>query len=578
MTVEKTCVLIVGGSLVGLSTALFLALHGVPCVLVEPHIGSHPHPRAIGYTSRTLEILHTAGIELPEVPRGFRLSRARVESLAGKWHDATEWTPKKPAADTRGARNAPSHDDAQGQAATPANARSRREASPYYGAAIAQDVLEPKLRDGARARGAELRLGTELVRFSQDEDGVTAVLRERDNERGGGHGSEREYELRADYMVACDGNRSTVREALGIPRRGPGLLQVMRSVLFRAPLQEYLAKGISQFEIEQPETDGRPALSAFLTTYGDGRWVLMFKDDVERDEATLRAAIEQAVGRNDLPVEILTTGRWELTALVAERFREGRVFLAGDAAHTLPPTRGGYGANTGIHDAHNLAWKLKAALNGALRDSAEPSPNATPRGSAEPSPNATPRGSEGPSATSTADALLDTYDAERRPVAWTRLEQTFARPDYAAFARGFADGVEILDETAIELGQLYRTLADDPSLPDAARPDEWRGQPGTRAPHVWLDGDDTIGRPLGTPTSPASTLDWFGHGWVLVAADDAWRAEHAASIHTTIAASDITVVHANERVREAFGLTPTGAALVRPDGYIAWRRDSAARS
>lgn len=492
MSGENTGVLVVGGSLVGLSTALFLSMNELPCVLVDPHARSHPHPRAIGYTPRTLEVLHTAGITLPEVPRGFRLSRARVESLAGEWHDATEWTPKKPAA----APPPPSD-----------------EASPYVGAAIAQDLLEPKLREGARARGADLRLGTELVSFTQDAAGVTALLRER--------ASGREYEMRADYMIACDGNRSSVREALGIERRGPGLLQVMRSVLFRAPLEQYLARGVSQFEIGE----------TFLTTYGDGRWVLMFKDDVERDEATLRAAIQRAIGRTDLPIEIITTGRWELTALIAERFREGRVFLAGDAAHTLPPTRGGYGANTGIHDAHNLAWKLKAVRDGADA------------------------------------ALLETYDAERRPIAWTRLEQTFARPDYAAFARGFADGVEILDETAIELGQLYRTLADDPSLPEAARPNEWRGQPGTRAPHVKLD-DGT------------STLEWFGHGWALVAgsAEALQRISEIQCIGPLQCIGSLQRIDparrhvASEGVRAAFGLGPHGIAVVRPDGYIAWRK------
>ena len=207
------------------------------------------------------------------------------------------------------------------------------------------------LRDRATALGAELRLGTELLRFEQDQAGVTAWVREK--------ASGREYTIRAAYMIAADGSRSEVRKALGIGRTGPGHLQTMRSVLFRAPLEQYLEKGISQFEIEQPD------LRAFLTTYGDGRWVLMFMDDLERDEPTLLSAIEQAIGRSDLAIEILTTGRWELSALITDRFAVGRVFLAGDAAHTLPPTRGGFGANTGIHDAHNLAWKLAAVLSGA---------------------------------------------------------------------------------------------------------------------------------------------------------------------------------------------------------------------
>ncbi|HEY2370527.1 MAG TPA: FAD-dependent monooxygenase [Polyangiaceae bacterium] len=486
MKSHETPVLIVGGSLVGLSAAMLLGVHGVRAVLVEPHLGSSPHPRAIGYTPRTMEVFAQAGIvsKIPRIPPGFRLIRQRVESLAGKWFESSSWTPAKPGR---------------------AEPEIEIEHSPYTGAAIAQDALEPILREHARELGADLRLGTSLVSFEQDGDGVTAHLRDR---------SGREHTLRAAYMIAADGNESGVREALGVRRKGPGHLITMRSVLFRAPLESYLERGVSQFDIEQP------GLDAFLTTYGDGRWVLMFKDDVERDADTLRACITKAVGA-DVPIEIITTGRWELTALVADAFSAGRVFLAGDAAHTLPPTRGGYGANTGIHDVHNLAWKLARVL-------ADKAPH----------------------------ALLDSYDTERRPIAWTRLEQTFARPDYAKHGRGFAADVEILDETAIELGQIARSsviLGSDTNVPVAARPDVWRGEPGTRAPHVRV--------------GEGSALDAFGRAFVLVTGDAAWR----------VAAERVglDVLDANDAVSDAFGIGAVGASLVRPDGVVAWRTTDA---
>jgi hypothetical protein len=241
----------------------------------------------------------------------------------------------------------------------------------------------------------------------------------------------------------------------------------------------------------------------------------MFLDEKERTETELREAILLATGRPDVPVEIITTGRWELAALVANQFSKGRVFLAGDAAHTLPPTRGGYGANTGIADAHNLAWKLAAVLKGA-----------------------------------SSPKLLDTYDAERNPVAWTRLEQTFARPDYARFTREF-ENVAILDDVAMEFGQLYRSegiIGAGPELPAAARPDEWAGQPGTRAPHVWLSKEK-------------SSLDIVNE-WVLIAGDAKW----------VEAAKGLPVeVHVLPELRPVFGLDEQGASLVRPDGVIAWR-------
>jgi putative polyketide hydroxylase len=317
--------------------------------------------------------------------------------------------------------------------------------------------------------------------------------------------------------------------ALGIGRGGRGHLRTLRSVLFRAPLEQYLAAGVGQFEIEQP------GLKAFLTTYGDGRWVLVFQDDIERDADTLKALVTKAIGREDMPIEIITTGRWELSALIADSFTSGRVFLAGDAAHTLPPTRGGYGANTGIEDAHNLAWKLGAVL----------SPQSTPE-------------------------LLATYDAERRPIAWLRHDQTFARPDYKAYVGAGAADVPIIDDDAMELGQLYRSTAvcdAGRDLPPALRPDQWAGQPGTRAPHVWITRNG----------ERASTLDLVGVGWALLTADEHWR-EVAANVSRTMGVALTCVcigsdVHAPapEAFGTAFGLEATGASLIRPDGYVGWR-------
>jgi putative polyketide hydroxylase len=490
-------VLIVGGSLVGLSAAMFLAARGVQCVVVERHKASALHPRAVGFTARTLEMFDTAGLRsVPDAPASFRLRRMRVESLTGHWFEESEWTPKSAA-----------------EIAT-------AEWSPHTGAAIAQDRLEPMLRERASALGATLHLGTELVRFEDDAGGVTAIIR-------GADGNERT--VRARFMIACDGTRSTVREALAIERHGIGLIQVMRSVLFRAELDQY-QRGVQQFEIRQP------GLEAFLTTYGDGRWVLMFHDDHERDDASLREAITRAVGK-PVPIEILTTGRWELSALIADRYAKGHVFLAGDAAHTLPPTRGGYGANTGIGDAYNLAWKLAAVITGE------------------------------------SDArLLDSYDEERRPIAHFRYQQTFARPDYARFADDTLRAIPLVDPVAIEVGEIYRSsviLGAGPELPLARRPEDWRGQPGTRMPHrqVVVNGENK------------STLELVGRSWVLVSAGEAWRGAVTRlrdQIGIRLESVDLGEQLASEDrdlVMRDLGIGASGASLVRPDGVVAWRSD-----
>jgi putative polyketide hydroxylase len=498
---EAVPVLIVGGSLVGLSTAMFLAARGVDCMVVERHQGSSPHPRARGFTQRTLEMFDTAGLRnLPEIPASFTthtVRRVRAESMAGAWMEEIDWTPK-------------------GAVSPPEDPLSSR--SPHTGAALAQDQLEPLLRQRALELGAVLCLGTEFVRFEDRDDGIVAWLKD-------SQGTERT--VRASFLIGCDGNRSVVREALGITRQGIGILQVMRSVLFRAELECY-RRGVGQFEIKQPDLD------AFLAGYGDGRWVLMFRDDAERDEAALEAAIQRAIG-TPVPAEILTTGRWELTALIADHFRKGRVFLAGDSARTLPPTRGGYGANTGIADAFNLAWKLAAVLSGQSQAS-----------------------------------LLDSYEEERKPIAWMRFQQTFARPDYARYADDVLRATPLLDPIAVELGELYRSSIIEQGgsdLPPARRPEEWQGQPGTRAPHRVVTRDG----------APISTLDLYGAGWVLVSSSEAW-CEAATHIQdrTGIPVSPIKLRATLGQddgvlVEKDLGIGDQGASLVRPDGVIAWR-------
>ncbi len=133
-------------------------------------------------------------------------------------------------------------------------------------------------------------------------------------------------------MIAADGGRSSIRETSGTSRKGGGHIRTARSVLFRVPLDEDPESGFSQFEIRQ---DG---LEAFLATYKDGRWVPMFGDDMELEETALRKVIYQAIGRNDVNVEIVATGRWEITGLIADHFSSGRVFLVGDAVHTASNT------------------------------------------------------------------------------------------------------------------------------------------------------------------------------------------------------------------------------------------------
>lgn len=489
---KHTPVIIVGGSLVGLSASLFLSWRGVSSIVVEKHHGSSPHPRAMGFTETTIEHYRAVGIAdyIPQTHPDTQLRRVRVKCLAADWTEEIEWTP--------------------GEAAK----RSSR-LSPCSGAAIAQDKLEPLLRKTAENMGAELRPGVELIGFRQDQSQVVATLRE--------WGSGAQYEVSADYMIAADGATSSIREALAIKRSGVGHLRMLRSVLFSCPqADEYLARGPQQYVIEQEN------FRAFLTTYGDSRWVLMFNDDKDRSHKELCDAVRHALGR-EMKFSIIMTGRWEMAGRIADTYSKGRVFLAGDAAHQLPPTRGGFGANTGIDDVWNLAWKLERVLAGG-----------------------------------SSPVLLDTYSEERRPIGWLRHQQAFSRPDYSRWVDGTFTPDPILSNDAMEFGQLVRSAAvigTGPQLPAAATPSEWAGQPGTRAPHIWIIRNG----------ERISTLDLFGRDFVLIAADRRWKT-FLEGVPVAIFENGSDVLFpADQTFETTYGTGRSGASLIRPDGIIAWR-------
>jgi hypothetical protein len=246
--------------------------------------------------------------------------------------------------------------------------------------------------------------------------------------------------------------------------------------------------------------------------------------------------VRQGAGVPDLPVTLDGVARWRATSDVARRYQDGRVFLAGDAAHLMPPN-GGYGGNTGIHDGHNLAWKLALVLKGV----------AGPR-------------------------LLETYETERRPVGKFTVEQAYTRyVTRSATYLGAKDYQPLANDFNIELGYVYRSpaiIAEDDVERGSEDPRESRGRPGSRAPHLWIEHG---GRRL-------STLDLFGRGFVLLTGADgvAWvNASHAAARQIPGLDFDARVIPSAD-FATAYGIGERGAVLVRPDGFVAWRVTSLA--
>jgi putative polyketide hydroxylase len=546
MPEQRVPVLIAGGGTVGLSAALFLAHHGVPALAVERRAGLSIHPRALGIGVRTVEILRSMGLEDPVHSLQRRLTpgqgRISARSLA-----SADWTSFSKRVDLSAAASA-------------ASASNRgADLSPVQGGLCSQDLLDEILLAAARERGAEIRFGTEVTAVEQDAEGVTATLAER---KGGRLSTAAGSTVRADYLVVADGSGGALREALGVPVSGPGAIgPPIVNVLFRADLRE-VTQGHEFFLaiLENVESDEmKPRL--LMSVDGRERWILHVSYDPAGGETVedftperCRELVTRAVGA-DLPVEILSVLPWRVAARLADRFREGRAFLAGDAAHVVPPT-GGFGMNTGIADTHNLAWKLALTL----------------------------RGQAGP-------ALLDSYDAERRPVARFTMEQALLRlerPDlhFDPSRTAEREQLGIANDAVVHLGARYDSSAISrskepepdagpaPSLFDLER--NLDGAPGSRAPHAWLELE---GRRV-------STLDLAGPGFALLAgaaAEDWCAAARAAAARMDVDlrafriagnagdAGDGDAVDSEGAWCRAAGVGDHGALLVRPDGIVAWR-------
>ncbi|GAA2150409.1 FAD-dependent oxidoreductase [Kitasatospora kazusensis] len=501
---ENVPVLIVGGGYAGLATSLFLAHHGVRSLLVDRHAGVAVQGRARGINPRTMEIYRPLGIEerIKEAGRPFDADSGvvRCESLSSEWNwimmqDSPRALPELTAGE--------------------------------FGMAD-QSTVEPILAETARAAGAEIRHYTQCVSVEQDADGVTAVIEDRTTGR--------QRTVRAQYVVACDGYRGGIRESVGITRSGRGVIRSYVSFVIKADLSDLIEKTALFWII-----GGGSVAGGFVTHAVPNQWgvALTYDPAVEspEDYTTERCvkAAQGLIGR-DVPVEVVDKAAWEEAVSVADRYRSGRVFLAGDAAHVWPPA-GALGANSAVQDAHNLAWKLAAVVKGQA-----------------------------------GDALLDSYEDERRAVA-VELADLTVRSQESRF--GPTPQEDPLEPTLCILAQRYRSSAMIGAEHTGVIGEtvDQQAKPGTRAPHLWLDHE---GRRIGVH-------DLFHDAFTLITgpSGDEWkRAAEAAAERTAVpvrsyrvgpasAGTELVDVEATWATRYRLG--HGGAVLVRPDGYVAWR-------
>ena len=520
MPEEIVPVLVVGGGPVGLALAGDLGWRGISCTLIEQSDGSIYQPRMDLVGVRTMEFCRRWGlvpaVEASPYPRDYAQDNIYLTSLTG--HEL-------------GRERFPGI----GQAPPPKESPQRRERCP-------QNMFDPILRSfAASQKNVALHYGARLVSFTQDSASVTATVENADS------GVRRE--ICARFIVGCDGARSLVRETLGIAMHGKEVLTYTTNVIFRCPdLLSLHDKGKAYRHIFiGPEG----TWSTMVAINGRDEWRFSIIGGARQHDYTtdeIAAAIRRAVGR-DFAFEILSVLPWVRRELVAERYRNGRGFIAGDAAHVMSPT-GGFGMNTGIGDVVDLSWKLAAVLEGWG-----------------------------------GERLLDSYGAERQPIGARNVTEASGNlhrmlsvgphPDLlddtpqGAAARATVGRVfsETMRREWFTLGAHlgYRYEGSPICWPDGstAPPDNPNSyvptaRPGHRAPHAWLaDG--------------RSMLDLFGRGFVLLGFGA--NADAATALLTAATRRGVPMTFAAISEPQIAALYGRQFVLVRPDGHVAWRDD-----
>lgn len=516
----ETPVLIVGAGPVGLATALDLAYHGTRSVVIERDAGTALVVLAKAGTlnERTLEICRRWGIADRVANSGFPDDYPRdvvyCTSLSGFF---------------MGRDKVPSTQD-----------RGLPSAGPEMLRKCPQHIFDPLLAEACLETGmVDIQYNTQFDELTQDENGVTAHCTIVDTGE--------KIEIRSSYMVACDGGASKVRQCLDIPFNGERLDNSVSAMIRIPELWKYHDMG----KAERYLFIGEEGTWGNLTAV-DGRelyrhTIVGSADKLDVDKIDMEAEVRKGLGRDDIPFEIVSIIPWWRAQMAADRFRDGRVLLTGDSAHTTSPT-GGHGLNTGIGDVSDAGWMLNALLEGW--------------------------GGEG---------LLEAYHDERRPIAirnssastrnykvWVEMKRDKV---LEASPEGDKQRQQIYEDMSPKLkqewfsqgvGMGYRyegspIIVPDGTPPTPDDPTEYiqTSRPGHRAPHAWLEE----GR---------STLDLFGHGFTLLRFDSGAVTDGFESAAKNVG-MPLSIVDISDR--NIAELYERKLVLVRPDGMVAWRDD-----
>ncbi|QBK05735.1 monooxygenase [Hylemonella gracilis] len=526
----STQVAIVGGGPVGMGLAIELGQRGIHCVLIERYREPQPIPKGQNLTQRTMEHFHFWGAEpalraARTIPPDYGIGGLTAYgSLLGPYH--YDWM-------------------------------QRELVRPYYYKAnerLPQYATEAVLRARvAQLPTIQVRYGwrVDQVKPGPDAVEVIAVAHEDAAEASGA----RQLTIHADYMVGCDGSRSLVRAQAGITQTLSDHDRMMVLLVFRShQLHELLKRypGKSYYNVLQPELDGYWKFFGRVDLGETWFFHAPVPPGTTRDNFDFRAYLHQAVGA-EFDVEFQHVGFWDLRFAIADSYRSGRVFVAGDAAHSHPPY-GGYGVNTGFEDARNLGWKLAAALQGWG-----------------------------------GKALLDSYDQERRPVFESTARDFIAKSietdrqflrtfdperDRAAFEQAWQG------RSAFAVGEVH---AFEPNYEGSPIVDEPGSVSQARTQGGSAIGTHTFQARAGHHLAPAqlsarhqnrNVYETLGSGFTLLAFGAA--ADKVQALKQTAQAMGLPLTVVEDAAQGECQRYEASLILVRPDHFVAWS-DTAAQ-